>query len=61
MVNGSKFFGVSGFFGSLQAGRCSDLIVLDGNPLEDIGAIDGVGWVLSHGKSYSRGVERDAA
>ena len=55
VVNGAKFFGVSAFFGSLQAGRCSDLLVLDNNPLEDIGAIDGIGWVVSHGKLYSRG------
>jgi imidazolonepropionase-like amidohydrolase len=54
VVNGPKFFGVAGFFGSLGVGRCSDLIVLGSNPLEDIGAIDGVESVVSHGKWYSR-------
>jgi len=53
-VNGSKFFGVANFFGSLQKGKCSDLIVLDSNPLEDIGAIDQINTVLSHGKLYTR-------
>jgi len=53
-VNGSKFFGMEAFFGSLQKGKCSDLIVLDSNPLEDIGAIDRINTVLSHGKLYSK-------
>ena len=53
-VNGPKFFGKQSFFGSLQKGKCSDLIVLDSNPLEDIGAIDRINTVLSHGKLYTK-------
>ncbi|HXB08953.1 MAG TPA: amidohydrolase family protein [Puia sp.] len=54
VINGSKFMGVQGFFGSLRAGKCADLIVVEGNPLEDIRAIDRLDAVLSHGKLYSR-------
>jgi len=54
VVNGPTFMGVQRFFGSLQAGKCSDLIVLDRDPLADISAIDGISAVLSHGKLYSR-------
>ncbi|HEY4335938.1 MAG TPA: amidohydrolase family protein [Puia sp.] len=54
VVNGSKFFGVQKFFGSLRPGKCSDLIMLDRNPLEDISAIDQLNSVVSHGKMYTR-------
>lgn len=53
-INGSKFFGVEKFFGGLQPGKCSDLVILDSNPLENINAIDQINSVLSHGKLYSR-------
>ena len=54
VINGSKFFGVQSQFGSLKPGKCSDLIVLEHNPLENIAAIDQLNAVLSHGKLYSR-------
>jgi imidazolonepropionase-like amidohydrolase len=53
-VNGAKFFGVEKFFGSLQKGKCSDMVILDNDPLNDINAIDQIGSVISHGKLYSR-------
>jgi imidazolonepropionase-like amidohydrolase len=53
-ANGPKFFGVENFFGSLQKGKCSDMVILENNPLEDISAIDGIKAVLSHGKIYSK-------
>lgn len=53
-VNGAKFMGVGNFYGSLQAGKCSDLILLDSNPLENINAIDEIRAVMANGKLYSR-------
>jgi imidazolonepropionase-like amidohydrolase len=53
-INGSKFFGVQKFFGSLRPGKCSDLIILEQNPLDNIAAIDHINFVLSHGKLYSK-------
>ena len=53
-INGAKFFGVGGFYGSIQKGKCSDLVVFDANPLADIRAIDKVNMVLSNGRLYSR-------
>ena len=53
-INGAKFFGVSNFYGSIQKGKCSDLVVLDANPLVNVRAIDQVNMVLSNGRLYSR-------
>ena len=53
-INGSKFMGVQDFYGSLRPGKCSDLIILNQNPLENIDAIDQIRSVVSHGKFYSR-------
>ncbi|OCX54639.1 hypothetical protein BEL04_10455 [Mucilaginibacter sp. PPCGB 2223] len=53
-INGSKFMGVSNFYGSLQPGRCADMIVLDDNPLRDINAIDRVDIVIANKKVYTR-------
>ena len=53
-VNGAKFLGVGNFYGSLKVGKCADLVLLGGNPLEDINAIDGIGVVVANGKLYTR-------
>jgi imidazolonepropionase-like amidohydrolase len=53
-VNGAKFMGVQDFYGSLRAGKCADMVMLDANPLENINAIDQIRSVVSHGKFYSR-------
>ena len=53
-VNGAKFMGLGNFYGSLQAGKCSDLILLDSNPLENINAIDQINAVMANGKMYTK-------
>ncbi len=35
-LNGARFLGIDDRFGSLEEGKVADLLVLDGNPLEDI-------------------------
>ena len=54
VVNGAKFMKVENFYGSLQAGKCSDLILLDSNPLENINAIDQINVVMANGKLYTK-------
>jgi imidazolonepropionase-like amidohydrolase len=54
-INGAKFMGVANFYGSIQKGKSSDMVVFDANPLTDINTIDQISMVLSHGKLYSRG------
>jgi len=53
-ANGAKFLGVGDFFGGLTVGKCSDLVLLGGNPLEDINAIDRIGVVVAGGRLYTR-------
>ena len=51
---GAKFMGVGGFYGSIQANKCADMIVIDGNPLQDISAIDQISTVISNRKVYTK-------
>lgn len=53
VINGPKFFGLDNY-GSLQAGKCADMIFLDANPLQNINAIDQINRMVAHGKAYSR-------
>jgi len=53
-INGARFMRVDDFYGSLEKGKSSDLIVLDTNPLEDIAAIDEINMVISKGRAYTR-------
>ena len=54
IINGPKFFGLSKFYGSLQVGKCADLIILDGDPIKKIDAIDHIITVLANGKVYTK-------
>lgn len=35
-INGARFFNVDDFYGTVEEGKSSDLLILDANPLEDI-------------------------
>lgn len=54
VVNGAKFFGLSNFYGAVQTGKCSDMIMIDSNPLQNINAIDHINTVVSNGKVYTK-------
>ncbi|HEX4849191.1 MAG TPA: amidohydrolase family protein, partial [Puia sp.] len=54
IINGAKFMGVANFYGSIQKGKSSDIMVLDANPLTDIQAIDQIDMVISNGRLYTK-------
>lgn len=54
IINGAKFFGLSSFYGALQPGKCSDMVMLSNNPLQNIAAVDDIQTVIANGKVYSR-------
>ncbi|HEX2845090.1 MAG TPA: amidohydrolase family protein [Chitinophagaceae bacterium] len=53
-LNGAFFLGVDDFYGSVQKGKSSDLVVFEKNPLVAIEAIDNIYMVFSNGKLYSK-------
>ncbi|HEY4936047.1 MAG TPA: amidohydrolase family protein, partial [Puia sp.] len=54
IINGSKFMGVANFYGSIQKGKSSDIVLLNGDPLTDIQAIDQIDMVFSNGRLYTK-------
>lgn len=54
VVEGPRFLGKLDRYGSVEAGKVADLIVLDANPLQDIAATRRLHLVVSRGKVYDR-------
>lgn len=53
-INPARYFGMENVFGEVKEGLQADLILLQANPLEDIGALKLVSGVLVNGKWLSR-------
>lgn len=51
-VKSAEITGVSESFGSVEVGKNADLILIDGNPLEDISDIRKVEWTMKGGNLY---------
>jgi hypothetical protein len=51
-ANGAKFLGESDHFGTVQAGKQADLVVLDGNPAVRIAEIRRIRFVFKDGVGY---------
>jgi imidazolonepropionase-like amidohydrolase len=49
MINGAKLLGWEGQIGQLKPGYLADIIAVHGNPLEDITAVERVGFVMKDG------------
>jgi len=52
IVNGAKALGWQGQIGALKPGYFADVIAVPGNPLEDISALEKVGFVMKGGVIY---------
>lgn len=55
-ANGAKFLNISEFCGTLEVGKYADLVVLDGNPLEDISVTRSIDRVMLNGQWLSKPV-----
>ena len=53
-INGAIFFGIEKTTGSIDTGKNADLVVLNGNPLENINAVRNIDGVIVRGAYYSR-------
>jgi len=51
-INGANYIGVGEHLGSLEPGKLADLIVIDGNPLEDIYDTENVVYTMVNGRLY---------
>jgi imidazolonepropionase-like amidohydrolase len=47
---GAELLHVDGRLGTVQEGKIADLVVVDGNPLDDMGALERVLWVMQDGQ-----------
>ena len=53
-INGARFLGVEDEYGSLAVGKSGDLLILDGNPLEDIRNTQSIAHMVMQGKAYDK-------
>jgi len=51
-LNGAHYLGLDGELGSLQPGKLADLVVLDGNPLEDLHLSRAIHAVMLNGRLF---------
>jgi imidazolonepropionase-like amidohydrolase/Tol biopolymer transport system component len=51
-INGANYIGMGDHIGSLEVGKLADLIVIDGNPLEDIFDTENVVYTMLNGRLY---------
>jgi len=54
LLNGAKLLGWDGQIGSLESGYFADLIAVPGDPLQDIGVLQNVGFVMKSGVVYKK-------
>ena len=51
-INGANYLGMEHALGSIEEGKLADLIVIDGNPLEDIRSTENVEYTMINGRLY---------
>ena len=54
LLNGAKLLDWDGQIGSLEAGFFADVIAVAGDPLQDIGVLGNVGFVMKGGVIYKK-------
>ncbi|HEY0681452.1 MAG TPA: amidohydrolase family protein [Steroidobacter sp.] len=54
-INPARYMGLDKDLGTIEAGKLADLLVLDGNPLEDIRVTDDIAYVILNGRVYEGG------
>jgi imidazolonepropionase-like amidohydrolase len=51
-INGARALGVDDQLGSIEPGKLADLVIVQGNPLQDIKAARDVRMVIKNGVAY---------
>jgi imidazolonepropionase-like amidohydrolase len=53
-LNGAVFFEKEDHYGSVEEGKVAELVLLDGNPLENIENTQQINKVIARGKVYDK-------
>jgi len=51
-VHAAELIGWSDTVGAIEAGRFADIIAVEGNPLDNVGLLEDVRFVMKGGKIY---------
>jgi len=51
-IDGARYVGMDASIGSLEPGKLADLVVINGNPLDDIRRSEFVRWTMINGRLY---------
>jgi imidazolonepropionase-like amidohydrolase len=54
LMNGAKLLGWEGHIGALESGYLADIVAVPGDPLQDISAVENVGFVMKGGVVYKK-------
>jgi imidazolonepropionase-like amidohydrolase/Tol biopolymer transport system component len=60
-LNGARSLGMDRDIGSLQPGKLADVIVIEGNPLQDIRLSENVTWTMVNGRLYDAATMNETA
>ena len=51
-IDGARYVGLDGDIGSIEVGKLADMVVIDGNPLEDLRRSEYVVYTMLNGRLY---------
>jgi imidazolonepropionase-like amidohydrolase len=54
-IDPARHLGMARDLGSIENGKLADLVIVDGNPLEDIRVTDDIAYVVLNGRIYEGG------
>lgn len=54
-INPARYLGLAHDLGSIAPGKLADLLIVEGNPLEDIRVTDDIAYVVQNGRVYEGG------
>ena len=60
-IDPAQHLGMARDLGSIETGKLADLLIVDGNPLEDIRVTDDIAYVVLNGRIYEGGTLAGAA